>query len=163
MFIHRSEREQMTEQKRSWLRRTIHADREGILAFLDEAAKQAKGNTDLPSITRSRRSHYRGYYEGVTFAASAVRDLEPEFNGFPVQVRFAHPGAGYQAAQDNARKAGLVEGQVYTIRTMVVGQSSSHLTLDEIPGHFGTEMFEPVWAHESDADEPEYKVTETDA
>jgi hypothetical protein len=152
----------MTDQRRTQLRRTIHADRAGILGMLDEAADNAGVNAALPSITRTRHSHYKGFREGVEYARAAVRDLEPEFNGFPVSVRFAHPDAGYQAAQDHAREAGLEEGQVYTIRTMVVGQSSSHITLMEIPGHFGTEMFEPVWEHESDADKPEYKVVEHD-
>jgi len=153
----------MTDQRRTQLRRTIHADREGILAFITEAADQAKASSEVPSITRTRRSHYRGFREGATFARNAIRDLEPEFGGFPIAVRFTHPDAGYQASQDNARAAGLAEGQVYTIRTMQVGQCSSYLTLLEVPGHFGTEMFEPVWSHESNADEPEYKVAESGA
>jgi hypothetical protein len=154
----------MTDQRRTQLRRTISADREGILEFLGEERNHAENNSQADdAYTRRARDRYKGRRDGLDFAIAAISDLEPEFGGFPVQVRFAHPDAGYPAAQANAKTAGLVEGQVYTIRTMVVGQSSSHLTLMEVPGHYGTEMFEPVWPHENDADEPEYKVAETRA
>lgn len=145
----------------SQLRRTISADREGIVGFLTEDRDRAAANAAADGYTRRARDRYRGRRDGLDFAIHAIEDLEPEFGGFPVAVRFAHPDAGYPAAVENARKEGLAEGQVYTIRTMTVGQSSSYFTLLEIPGHFGTEMFEPVWPHESDSDEPECKVAES--
>lgn len=151
-------------QRRTQLRRTISADREGIVGFLTEERDHAENNSMADeAYTRRARDRYKGRRDGLDYAIAAIGDLEPEFGGFPVTVRFAHPDAGYKAAQENAAKAGLETGCVYTIRTMQVGQSSSHLTLMEIPGHFGTEMFEPVWSHESDTDEPEYKVAESGA
>jgi hypothetical protein len=150
----------MTDQRRGNLRRTISADREGIVGFLVQEADQAAAAVAEPGHTRRAQDRYRGRRDGIMFAVHAIEDLEPEFGGFPVEVRFAHPDAGYPAAVENARKF-LTEGQVYTILTMAVGRSSSHITLHEVPGYFGTEMFEPVWPHESETGEPEYKVAES--
>lgn len=61
----------------------------------------------------------------------------------PTHVRFAHPDNGYDGAREHARKF-LEPGQVYTIRALSVGQSSSYLELYEVSGQrFGTEFFEP--------------------
>lgn len=65
-------------------------------------------------------------------------------SGLSINVRFAHPDAGYSGAQENARRAGLVRGKVYTIRSMHVGQSSTSVELYELPGQFGSEFFEPA-------------------
>jgi hypothetical protein len=76
-------------------------------------------------------------------------------SGLPIDVRFAHPDAGYDAAQENARRAGLVRGKVYTIRSMQVGQSSTTVELYEVRGRFDSVFFEPAVPGEprlSDAD-----------
>lgn len=154
----------MTEHGRGNLRRTIHADREGIVGFLTKEMDQAAASVAEPGHTRRAQDRYRGRRDGLGFAISAIEDLEPEFGGFPVEARFAHPGAGYPAEVAKIQEEGELEpGKVYTIRTMEVGQSSTYLTLHGVQGSYGAQMFEPVWPHENDADEPEYKVTEPNA
>jgi hypothetical protein len=76
-------------------------------------------------------------------------------SGLSIDVRFAHPDAGYDAAQENARRAGLVRGKVYTIRSMQVGQSSTDVELYGVRGRFDSVFFEPAVPGEprlSDAD-----------
>lgn len=64
--------------------------------------------------------------------------------GFPIDARFAHPDAGWKSDQEHAAEH-LTVGQVYTVRTLDVGRSSSSLTLVEFPGEtFNTVLFEPV-------------------
>lgn len=68
---------------------------------------------------------------------------------FPVQVRFAHPDAGYPAAVANAA-ARLEPGKVYVIRSMFVGQSDNWLELHGVAGRWSTTMFEPYWEADDD-------------
>ncbi len=76
--------------------------------------------------------------------------------GFPLHARFAHPDAGWK---DQGRLAAehLTLGEVYTVRTLEVGQSSSVLTLYEVPGHaFNTVLFDAAPAPDfEDDDEPD--------
>jgi hypothetical protein len=64
--------------------------------------------------------------------------------GLPTHVRFAHPDAGYQGSQESVREAGLVRGQVYTLRSLQVGQASSYVELGEVRGQFNSVHFEPA-------------------
>jgi hypothetical protein len=65
--------------------------------------------------------------------------------GFPICARFAHPDAGWPGEGRQAASA-LTVGEVYTVRELVVGSSSSYLTLTEVPGQFNTTLFEPAYA-----------------
>lgn len=60
---------------------------------------------------------------------------------FPVQAKCVTFDAGWPKEGENARAA-LELGKVYTIRTMTVGQSSSHLTFYDIPGEWSTVFFD---------------------
>jgi hypothetical protein len=60
---------------------------------------------------------------------------------FPVHAKCVTFDAGYQQEQARAREC-LELGKVYTIRHMVVGQSSSHLSFYDIPGQWSTVFFD---------------------
>jgi len=76
-------------------------------------------------------------------------------SGLPITVRFAHPDAGYDGGQEAARKAGLVRGRVYSVRSMQVGQSSTYVELYGVRGQFNSVHFEP-------SDPPEPRLTDDD-
>jgi hypothetical protein len=65
--------------------------------------------------------------------------------GFPICARFAHPDAGWPGEGKQAASV-LTVGEVYTIRELVVGSSSSYLTFTEVPGQFNSTLFEPAYA-----------------
>jgi hypothetical protein len=76
--------------------------------------------------------------------------------GFPIAARFAHPDAGWADDQKLAAQH-LKPGEVYVVRRLEVGSSSSTLRLD-VPGardiDFNTVMFEAAEApHDWDDDE----------
>lgn len=71
---------------------------------------------------------------------------------FPLHARYAHPDAGWDADREAAAKV-LTVGEVYTIRQLEVGQSTSHLTFQEVPGQFNTVLFDPVGGWQEDLDE----------
>ena len=60
---------------------------------------------------------------------------------FPINARCVTFDAGYLAEQKRAKEK-LIIGKVYTIRTMTVGQSSSHLEFYDLPGSWNTVFFE---------------------
>lgn len=77
--------------------------------------------------------------------------------GFPLHARFAHPDAGWTGEGKMAAEH-LTVGEVYTVRTLEVGRSSSVLTLYEVPGQtFNTVLFEadkgPGFLDDDDDDE----------
>jgi hypothetical protein len=61
------------------------------------------------------------------------------------KVRFINKN-GYDGQPDAARKAGLVEGSIYTVKEVDIGCSHSYVYLKEFPGtqSFNTVMFEDV-------------------
>lgn len=74
---------------------------------------------------------------------------------FPVHARCVTFDAGYQKERENASKV-LEIGKVYTIRSMYVGQSSSHLEFYGVPGQWNTVFFEAAsWGDVLCANDPE--------
>jgi hypothetical protein len=72
---------------------------------------------------------------------------------FPVHAKCVTFDAGYQ--RERAQAAEVLElGKVYTIRQMVVGQSSSHLEFYEIKGQWNSCFFDAYYYKEEDEDDP---------
>jgi hypothetical protein len=90
------------------------------------------------------RSHWRLplLREAADRMAAAATKQQAAKEGLPTHVRFAHPDAGYEGARAKALDA-LTPGQVYTLRSLHVGQSSSYVELYDVAGRFGSEFFEP--------------------
>jgi hypothetical protein len=113
----------------------------------DLAAQRAKDITDqLAQLGMIFQTWHDGLpkldlesWEGLLEMVHANRRL-------PTHVIFAHPDAGYEAAQEKA-SAVLEPGQVYILKTLRVERSYStvELATDEgvpVPGQFGSEFFE---------------------
>jgi hypothetical protein len=64
---------------------------------------------------------------------------------FPLSVRFAHPGHGWPGQGERAKEHGLAEGEVYVIRSLEVGRSSSSFKLAGVDGEFNTVLFDAVY------------------
>jgi hypothetical protein len=64
---------------------------------------------------------------------------------FPIHARYAHPEAGWKTDRATAAEH-LTVGEIYTIRRMEVGRSTSYLYFCETPedAAFNTVQFEPV-------------------
>lgn len=61
------------------------------------------------------------------------------------KVRFTHPDSGWGYDVEKAKRAGLVYGEVYTVKKMVVHRSSSEVHLEEFPDtYFNPVQFENV-------------------
>jgi hypothetical protein len=73
---------------------------------------------------------------------------------FPVQAKCVTFDAGYQQEQENAREA-LELGKAYTIRQMIVGQSSSHLELYGVKGQWNSCFFDAY----SEPEDEDFAVT----
>lgn len=73
---------------------------------------------------------------------------------FPLQARFAHPEAGWDGDQKLAAEH-LKVGEVYTIRQMNVGRSSTEIFLYDMPSQvaFNSVMFDAVLRDEDDEDD----------
>ena len=81
---------------------------------------------------------------------------------FPIGARFAHPDAGYKGDRDLAAEH-LKVGEVYAVRRLEVGRSSSELYLD-VDGlqgtGFNTVMFEPAALPGSEDDDEDSEAGE---
>jgi hypothetical protein len=61
------------------------------------------------------------------------------------KIVFRHPNYGYGHDQRNLKNLGLVVGQTYTVAWTEVGDSHTHLYLEEFPGvAFNSVNFEDV-------------------
>ena len=74
---------------------------------------------------------------------------------FPIEARFAHPGAGWPGESEQARDL-LTPGRVYTVSRLDVGRSSSALYLLDFPDvPFNTVLFDAeVQDYGAEDDEP---------
>lgn len=70
---------------------------------------------------------------------------------FPLEVRYAYPDNGYPAECEQVA-CQLSLGTVYTIQTLTVGQSSTHITLYGHPQdrQYPLQMFAPHWLPDDD-------------
>ena len=59
------------------------------------------------------------------------------------KVKYLDRG-GWESNKEYARKKGLVKGEIYTVKEIYVGRSSSEVELLEVEGKFNTVMFEDV-------------------
>lgn len=67
------------------MKRTIYADRDGMISQLQNAQQAALGNKDLAGMPKYRRMWWGGRAEGIGFAIALLRDWageeEPEPDG----------------------------------------------------------------------------------
>ena len=69
---------------------------------------------------------------------------------FPINARFAHPGAGWKADQEQCARL-LTPGQTYTVSHLKVGPFSSALGLARFPGEqFNTVNFDAAGSEDQD-------------
>lgn len=59
------------------------------------------------------------------------------------KVKYLDDG-GWLKEPEYARESGLVKDQIYTVKEIYVGRSSSEVELLEVEGRFNTVMFEDV-------------------
>lgn len=60
------------------MKRTIYADRDGMVSQLQVERQQAQADAALPGIPRHRREYWRGRAEGLGLAIKMLQDWAGE-------------------------------------------------------------------------------------